>query len=194
MIRFGYFTILLLVIAALTHLVSLLAIPAFAQRDAWAKLSTTGQPWAFTPVAAPGMTERVFDGLDPALRVAACRFDLREGALRVTADGKLPFWSVSIFDRKGRNVYSFNDRTAVNRQLFLVVVDPVQMAQLRTSPVDTMDQAVLIEALIEDGFVLIRALEHDPSWANRLATFFTSARCDRFDIVRTENDSSASGK
>ncbi len=192
MIRFGYFALLLVVIAGLTHLVSLLAIPAFAERDAWAKLSSAGKPWEFTRIASPGQVERPVTGLDPALHVAACRFDLREGAVRVTADGKLPFWSVSIFDRRGRNVYSFNDRTAVNRQLFLVVVDAVQMAQLRTAPADTIEQAVLIEAPIDEGFVLIRALEHDSSWKSRLDAFFGSARCERLDISDSENAQSSS--
>ncbi len=192
MIRYGYFALLLVVIAGLTHLVSLLAIPAFAERDAWAKLSSAGQSWSFTRISSPQQTERPVTGLDPSLHVAACRFDLREGAVRVTADGKLPFWSVSIFDRRGRNVYSFNDRTAVDRQLFLVVVDPVQMAQLRTASTDSIEQAVLIEAPIEEGFVLIRALEHDPSWQGRLDAFFNSARCERLDITDSENALSSS--
>ncbi len=192
MIRLGYLAALLLVIAGLTHLVSLLAIPAFAERDAWAKLSGAGEPWTFVPIASPGRAVRPLSGLDPALHVAACRFDLREGAVRVTADGKLPFWSVSIFDRRGRNVYSFNDRTAVDRQLFLIVVDAVQMARLRASASDTFERAVLIEAPIEEGFVLVRALEHDPSWRERLNAFIDSASCERFGIADVTTDLPAS--
>ena len=38
---------------------------------------------------------------------------------------------MSIYDRSGRNIYSFNDRTAMEGELDVVVVTPLQMVELR---------------------------------------------------------------
>ncbi|MEL6752331.1 MAG: DUF1254 domain-containing protein, partial [Pseudomonadota bacterium] len=141
-----YGLVVTLVLAAIVHLVVVLAIPAFAEKDAWAQLSTVGKTWSFSRVATPGTAPNILEPVDPGFGAVACRFNLNEAPLAVRADGRLPFWSTSIFDKRGRNVYSFNDRTAINGELFLIVVTPVQMAQLRKNPPEEAERAVLVEA------------------------------------------------
>ena len=68
---------------------------------------------------------------DPFFRASACRFDLQDGPVRLKADGTVPFWSASIYDRGGQNVYNFNDRTAAGGELDFVVVTPAQMIEMR---------------------------------------------------------------
>ena len=115
--RLIYAGVVGLVLAGIVHITIVLLIPSYAAKDAWAKLAQRGSPWEFSLVSEPGRLNSDLPNVDPAFGIAACRFDLSQSALRVTADGDLPFWSVAIFDRKGRNIYSFNDRTAIERQL-----------------------------------------------------------------------------
>ena len=44
---------------------------------------------------------------------------------------RCPFWSVSVYDRSGQNIYSFNDRTPPDGNLDFVVLTPAQMIELR---------------------------------------------------------------
>ncbi len=168
------------VLAGIVHILIVLLIPNYAARDAWAKLEQVAAPWSFSIVALPGQSNEILPLVDPAFGIAACRFDLSQAPLWVSAEGQLAFWSIAIFDRQGRNIYSFNDRTAIERQLSLIVVDPVQMAQLRKNPPASVDKAVLVETNTAEGFVLIRALQENQSWAAPVLQFLTSARCERF--------------
>ena len=168
------------VLAGIVHILIILLIPNFAAKDAWAKLEQIAGPWKFTIVAEPGGREGVLPIVDPAFGTAACRYDLNEAPVRVTAEGQLPFWSIAIFDRQGRNIYSFNDRTAIERRLSLLVINPVQMAQLRRNPPPDSDKAVLVETDKGEGFVLIRALQQNQSWAPQVRNFLTSAKCERY--------------
>ena len=126
----------------------------------------------------------------PAFGPAACRYALPNAPLRVSADGQLPFWSIAIFDRQGRTIYSFNDRTAIERRLSLLVINRVQMAQIRRSPPPDSDKAVLVETNVSQGFVLIRALQENPSWAPAVRDFLTNAKCEQyFDYLAPQSDS-----
>ena len=187
--RLAYILALIVVLTGIVHILIVLLVPSYAAKDAWAKLETVGEPWKFSTVSQPGGTGSILPLVDPSFGVAACRYDLSEAPLIVTAGGSLPFWSVAIFDRQGQNIYSFNDRTAVERQLFLIVVDPVQMAQLRKNPPEETERAVLVESTVKQGFVLIRALQEDESWSPIVQKFLQDAECERF-VIEEQGDES----
>ena len=126
---------------------------------------------------------RPLPGLDPRFGVAACPFDLSLGPLTVSAQGDVPYWSVSIYDRLGRGVYSFNDRTAIDGRLDIVVTTSPQRARLREEQPEAIDNAVLVRADIARGFALVRALAPDETWTPRVKAFIESARCDTVDVA-----------
>lgn len=188
--RLLYIFLVGLVLAGIIHILIVLLIPFYAAKDAWANLGRTGEAWKFSTISQPGGHQTVLPLVDPAFGVAACRYDLAESALIVSAEGSLPFWSVAIFDRRGRNIYSFNDRTSIEKKLSLIVVDPVQMAQLRKTPVEEAQTAVVVESNIKKGFVLIRGLKLDESWTTSVSNFLNNATCERFEI---SDETDASG-
>lgn len=171
------------VLAGIIHIVIVLLVPSYAAKDAWATLAQAGEPWKFAVVAQPGRVQTGLPLVDPSFGVAACRFNLKQSAVSVTADGQLPFWSVAIFDRQGRNIYSFNDRTAIERQLNMLVLNPVQMAQFRKANPNGGETAVIVRADIEEGFVLIRALQPDESWGPALQRFMSNAKCTPYEAA-----------
>lgn len=187
MIRALYTLLLALVLAGIIHILVVLLIPYYADRDAWATLASKGEAWNFSIVATPGNVQPSdLPLVDPAFGVAACRFDLSQSPLIVEANGDLPYWSVALFDRKGENFYSFNDRTAIGRQLFMIVVDPVQMAQLRKNPPEETERAVVIESNLKEGFVLVRAFQDSESRRPAVMKFLNEARCSRYELPKDE--------
>jgi uncharacterized membrane protein len=177
--RLLYLSSLALVLAGIIHILVIFLIPNYAANDAWTKLGDVTEPWEFSIVSEPGKSSSILPWVDPAFGTAACLYDLDEAPLRVNAVGRLSFWSVAIFDRQGRNIYSFNDRTAVEQELSLIVVNPVQMAQFKKNPPPGSDQAVLVETESGQGFVLIRALQESSSWGPTVRRFLTDATCER---------------
>jgi uncharacterized membrane protein len=114
---------------------------------------------------------------DPLFGVVACRFDLEDGPARLTAQGSAPFWSASIYDRSGQNIYNFNDRTAAGSALDFVVVTPAQMIEMRKELPADLESSIFVEADIGEGIVLIRAFMPDESWRPAISAYFKSIAC-----------------
>lgn len=174
---------LTLVVAGIVHIAVVLLVPANAGRDAWAKLAAVAPPDRFTTIALPdGRLSRTppLPGLDPRFGVAACPFDLRRGPLAIgSGEGAqdVPFWSVAIYDRLGRSVYSFNDRTAIDGRLDIVIATTTQQTRLRDEALDEVEGAVLVRADIAEGFALVRAMAPDETWTPKVEAFIAAARC-----------------
>ena len=175
---------LAVLIAVIVHIAIVLLVPRYAPVDAWAKLSAVTRPWNFTEIAVPAgaggaRPPAIQTGLDPRFGVVACRFDLAQGPVSIVGEGDVPFWSLAVFDRRGQNVYSLNDRTAISGRLDLIVLDTTQRAQLRENPVEGLDSSILVRTDMGEGFVLVRALAPDETWTPTVRAFLRGAICER---------------
>jgi uncharacterized membrane protein len=108
---------------------------------------------------------------------SVCRFSLEDGPVRITATLLDDFWSLAVFDRRGRNAYSLNDRSADRAQLDLTVITPVQMAQLRQDPPEALDTSIVIELPIEEGLALIRVFVADETMLPHARAALETADC-----------------
>ena len=115
---------------------------------------------------------------DPLVENVACHFTLEEAPARITSAGDVPFWSLSIYNRRGENIYSFNDRTAINEELDLVVADPVQMIELKKTAPPELANSVMIEADMGEGFVVVRSFVPDRSFQAIVEDFLRGATCE----------------
>jgi uncharacterized membrane protein len=166
-----------ILVGGIIHVAIVFLVPAFAGRDAWAQMQRFGSDGAFhtLPLAEAG-AEPLFD-LDPRMMEAVCRFNLANGPVRVRADLPDEFWSVAVFDRRGRNVYSLNDRAAERSRLDLAILTPVQMAQMRQAPPASLESAIVLELPIQAGFVLIRAFVPDETMLPSVTAALSGADC-----------------
>ncbi|PRD45791.1 DUF1254 domain-containing protein [Phyllobacterium phragmitis] len=161
--------------AGIVHIAVLLLVPVYSDRNAWSRISAYGGSYRFH------VLETETDGRgglhDPLFQEAACRFDLLDGPVRVTAAGNVPFWSVSIYNRSGENLYSFNDRTSTDGKLDLVIANPIQMIDLKKDLPEAAAQSILVEEDIGEGFVVIRGFTPDQSWQSSVRNFLSDADC-----------------
>lgn len=163
--------------AVIVHVVILLLIPAYSERDAWSAIEARSGLYEATRIDAAGDRQALIGSVDPLFDAVACRFDLREGILRVVAPGEVPFWSASIFGRAGYNVFSFNDRTALGGQLDFVVATPVQMIELRNDMPPALEGSVFVEADIGEGIAVIRSFVPDPTWEPLISRYLAAIEC-----------------
>jgi uncharacterized membrane protein len=164
-------------LGAIIHIAVIFMIPYQASRDAWAQMQRFGPDGKFHVLPLPEPGTESLASLDPRMVQAVCRFSLADGPVRVTASLPDEFWSIAVFDRRGRNVYSLNDRSAERSQLDLAIITPVQMAQLRQDPPASLETAIVLESPIDVGFALLRAFVPDESLFNRAATSLREADC-----------------
>lgn len=176
MARFVHALALGLVGAGIVHLSILFLLPAHSVRDVWTRLSQVGEPYATLRLDAAGQ-----DGLpapaDPFIQAAACRFDLAEGMLHLAAEGTVPFWSISIYDDNGLNVFSITDGAAADGRLDAVVLAPAQARRLHSRYAAQTDRSVLLQANVGRGIALVRVFVPDETWQGVATAFLESLRC-----------------
>lgn len=178
MTRLLHAILLGLVGAGIVHIVVLVMVPAYSQRDAWSVLSERSNVYVATRLDPPDGPPLVAS-LEPLFGAVACRFDLADGVLRVSGEGDVPFWSISVYDRTGQNTFSFNDRSTDDARLDFVVGTPVQMIELRNALPEEFADSIFVEADIGEGIVVVRGFRPDPSWTRVVETFLSSVDCAR---------------
>jgi uncharacterized membrane protein len=166
-----------LVGAGIVHIAILLMLPAFSERDAWSKLADLSEDYTVTHVAGPPGQPALLQSSDPFFDAVACRFDLADGVAHLTATGQVPFWSASVYDRNGQNIYSFNDRTATEGALDFVIATPLQMTEVRKNLPPNFKSSVFVEADIDEGIVVVRTFVADDSWKRVITAWLDSVSC-----------------
>lgn len=172
--RLFYALIVGVIGAGIVHIAVLLLLPRLSERDAWSRLAAASalyQPVRIDGAASPLRSE------DPLFLASACRFDLGDGVLRVKTDGRVPFWSASVYDRAGQNIYSFNDRTAEQGMLDFVVLDPAAMIELNKALPDALQKSIFVEIPVSEGIVVVRAFVPDASWKQSVSGFLGRMSC-----------------
>lgn len=178
--RFVYVTLVGLVLAGIVHISIVLLIPTYGTRDAWAFLSGRTDLFSFTRLEREE-TGSAISEVDPFFSYGVCRFDLEDSALKLKGPPTPTFWSASVFDDNGTVVYSLNNRTAIDGQLDLLILNPLQTLELREAQPAEIERSVVIEANIRLGFVIVRALQPDTSWETDTGTFLSDITCSQFD-------------
>ncbi len=175
-IRLAYGLMLGLLGAVIVHVTVLFLLPLYSEQDAWSRLSAVGAP--LQTIAIDGVSEGTPIGdNDPLFRSAACRFDLSEGPVHVTASNGAPFWSASVYNRWGYNIYSFNDRITISRDIDLLLASPAQMIELRQDLPPVFEESILVEVEDPLGIAVVRGFRPDGSYAQIIDDFLGSFRC-----------------
>lgn len=162
--------------AGIVHIVVLLLVPAYSERDAWSALSQQAnfyRPVRLDPPNAPPL----IGSLDPLLDAVACRFDLGDGVLQVHSDGAAPYWSISVYERTGLNIYSLNDNSSPQGRFDFVIATPAQMIALRNAMPQALEDSVFIEADAGEGIVVVRAFAPDETWEPAVSAWLRDVEC-----------------
>ncbi|RWP17425.1 DUF1254 domain-containing protein [Mesorhizobium sp.] len=167
--------------AGIVHIIVLLLAPEFSERNAWSRLAMASNLYGMTRLDAEAGGTPVVKSVDPLFYAAACRFDLSDGMVRVKAPGNVPFWSVSVYDRSGHNIYSFNDHSATGRVLDSIVLTPAQMIEIRKDLPEELQGAIFVEAPIDEGMFVIRSFVPDDSWKPTVSRFLEQSSCELQD-------------
>ena len=175
--RIAHALLLGLVGAGIVHIAVLMLLPYYTERDAWALLSRASDYYVTTPIGGSGATTPLVRSVDPLFSAVACRFDLGDGVLHVSGQGNVPFWSMSVYDRNGQNIYSFNDRTAPDGRVNFVVLTPVQTIEVRKTLPERFVDSVFVEAGLSEGIVVVRAFVPDPTWKAAIDGFLAGVQC-----------------
>jgi uncharacterized membrane protein len=146
-----------LVLAVGVHIMAILASPYLAEQDAFAKVQPTLAAETAQIISAPGGGNTWLPLPDPAVAVAACAFDLRDGPMRVAAKIGSLFLSFSFHTETGGVFFAVTDRAAVRGELEIVAMTARQLDEARaTEDENEPSRDVRIVAPEQKGFIIVR--------------------------------------
>jgi len=159
----------------IVHICVLLLVPYYARDNTWAKLQQDiRQPYMMRP---PAPDSAIATMSDPLLRLETCYFNLANGPVHIAAPGQVPFWSMSLYDHTGNNLYSLNNRTAPNGMLDVVISDPIQVIDFKQTMAEKYRNSVLTAQNIDKGFLILRVLQPSTDWHKQIDAFLSGASC-----------------
>lgn len=177
--RLIYLSICSLLVAGIVHIIIILLIPSLGSKDAAKQIDSKLNTMRFYPIGDG--SEFGISNNDPFLKLAVCKFDLTNTAVQINGQQTKTFWSASVFDERGRVIYSMNDRTAIKNQLRIIIVNPIQMADIRQTQPEEIETSILVESQNMKGFVLLRAFVPDASWNSLTDSFLGAAECTPYN-------------
>jgi len=166
-----------ILLGGIIHIVTVLQVPAHAPQDTWSRVSQFVPANQFKLIEDMETDDPLIPMLDPMMIHAICRYSLDHGAIRMQASLPNTFWSVALYNRRGENIFSINDRAAGTKDLDMVVLTADQLAIIRENPPEELEDLLVIETLDIQGFALLHLFAGDPTIAPELRASLKDAQC-----------------
>jgi uncharacterized membrane protein len=174
MMRLAFLTLLGLLTGGIVHLLSLLMVPALATQDAYGRVEAMFPANGFRPLSAAGDLALPF--LDPAFSYRLCRYDLRDGPVRIrTSVNNFPV-SLSFHARDSVVYFAVNEQSAVDNMLDILLYDGNLPPPERDDGLLSR-ATILVPAPTPTGIVMLRGLPAFAAQGNELAAVLNQAQC-----------------
>jgi uncharacterized membrane protein len=164
-------------LGAVVHLVSVLALPRIATQDAYSRLTPITRLNAVTalPLASPSDAPMPF--MDPAFAIAICRYDLSAGAIKLAVPVSQAYTSVSFYTRNEVAYYAINDRSAGRKVIELDLMTEAQHAELPEDEEVTAADRLIIDSPTPTGLIVLKALAPEPGLMPQAQATLAASSC-----------------
>ena len=177
MIRLVFTIIAGVLLGGVVHLVSVLALPRIATQDAYSRLSPITRENSVTslPLADPNNATMPF--MDPAFAIAICRYNLKDGPLKLTVPVSQAYTSVSFYTRNEVAYYAINDRSAGRKVIELDLMTEAQHSELPEDEEITAADRLIIDSPTTTGLIVLKALAPEPGLMPQAQASLAASRC-----------------
>lgn len=166
-----------LLLGALVHLVSVLALPRIASQDAYSRLEriTPVNAVKALPLADPNNAPIPF--MDPAFATAICRYDLSSGPIKLAVPVSQAYTSVSFYTDSDVAYYAINDRSAGRKVIELDLMTEAQHAALPEDEEITAADRLIVDSPTATGLIVLKALAADTGLMAQAQASLAAATC-----------------
>ncbi|MEM7424869.1 MAG: DUF1254 domain-containing protein [Pseudomonadota bacterium] len=116
-------------------------------------------------------------GISPDLAVALCPFDITSQPVSITAPLPGFYWSVSIFNLEGRNLYTINDKQVGTNQFSALIVKNSEQTDVSEDAPQRRGEGIIIRSNTDQGIVLLRIFIPDRASMQRVENVLGLTRC-----------------
>jgi len=166
-----------LLLGGLVHLVSVLALPRIASRDAYSRLSQMATVNTVRPLPTTDPGNAPIPFLDPGFAMAVCRYDLSSGPIKLTVPVSPSYTSVSFYTHDDLAYYAINDRSAGRRVIELDLMTEAQHAALPEDEEVTAADRLIVDSPTPTGLIVLKALAAEPGLRPQAEAALAAATC-----------------
>jgi uncharacterized membrane protein len=171
-----------LVLGAIVHLASIMALPRTATQDAYARLAPLAPVNGFVvlPAPTPQGSSVPFSSvpfMDPAFATAVCRYDLAKGPIKLAVPVSQAYTSVTFYTRYDVAYYAINDRAAGRRSIDLDLMTTKQREGLPDDEDVTAADRLIVESPTVTGLIVAHAFAPEPSLMPGATAALAAAQC-----------------
>ena len=177
MIRLLFTIIAGVLLGAVVHLVSVLALPKIATQDAYSRLTPITKLNAVTQLPAGDPSNTLMPYLDPAFAVAICRYDLSGGPIKLKVPVSQAYTSVSFYTRDELAYYAINDRSAGKKVIELDLMTEAQHNDLPEDEDVTAADRLIIDSPTSTGLIVMKALAPEPGLMAQAQASLAASSC-----------------
>lgn len=170
--KFLYLVTLAVLAFIITHVIEILLIPYFAKNYLWNSLKNEAPESVFFKLPA---TNPIMKTNDPAFKVIACRFNLKNLPLHIKAKSENVFWTMAIFNDKAERFFSINKSVNTLSNIDYILTSPIQLADLKQLKIKGDNNIIISPS--DEGFILLRIANLNNRWEAEVADFINSAEC-----------------
>lgn len=164
-------------LGGIVHFATILYLPSTATKDAYARVSAISPVNQLIALPPPSSEKAVVPLMDPAFAASVCRYDLKDGPLKLTAPVSPAYTSVTFYTNKDVAYYAINDRAAGRRSIELDLMTSAQRAQLPDDEEIAAADRLIVESPSQTGLILLRALAAEPGMMPAAIGALAGARC-----------------
>ncbi len=163
-----------LFLGGITHLTSILLMPAFAGQDATTRLMAMGQV-----NGAQVLSGASLPFTDPNSANAICVYDVSKAPLRIKIGAGDAYLSAVFLQKGGAAFYALNDRANPHASMDIVLANAEQMNTIEE--LDTEDQAsqdLRVVTPSSTGVVLVRSVAKDAAHYGDAQSHIQTLKCE----------------
>jgi uncharacterized membrane protein len=167
---------ILLIVSGLVHIASVMLMPSITQQDTFSRLTALAPLHKLEAISPEVMASLPY--ADPFIRIAACRYDLARGPVRIRAPLSQTYLSVVLIDPARGIFSSVSDRAGTAGSLDVVLASPEQLTRIESLDEDEEAiEEIRIAVPKSQGVALVKVLVDRPSSLPGAEAVLANAQC-----------------
>ena len=167
-------------LASFIHIVAVLSLPYLAPKNAWARVSALSEPNRMVALPAANPSHQSLPMMAPDVRYSVCRFDLSEGAVRLSTQILDDLWLIAFYTPSGENFYAITGRELKRNQIEIIISTQNEVGvKAGASLLDEVEDLIVVDSPVREGVAVIRAPLLGPSYAAQTEAALKRSTCSR---------------
>jgi uncharacterized membrane protein len=166
-------------LGGIVHLATIIILPRTATQDAYARLKPIAPVNTMVQLPAPAPDKAPMPYMDPAFASAICRYDLSQGALKLSVPISIAYTSVSFYTDHDIAYYAINDRSAGRHAIELDLMTPEQHEAMPENENVTAADLLIVESPTLTGLIAVHALAPEPGLMPKVKNAIAGAKCSQ---------------